>query len=326
MSATTMMGAAGAEPRTPLRLELDSIRARTRKAYGWSTVLHVILLIVWLATRTVTDEVEGVTEITLIEAAPPPAPTPKVEVARSAPDPGKPAMPSPKKEKLQLVREEHAEVAPVQDQAALRDRMRDRLESMRQSSSDTRTQIASLTTPASAVSRPQPAGLPNGDVHADPVHLTRGSKPVAAPPLQLTRNAAPGRALPPPERIRQSIARPEAAPAQPTSGISREVLAGVTLTGPVADRELLSYETPEYPDWAKREAVEGSVRLYFVVLPDGRVKENVLVQATSGYEDFDRNATEALLAWRFEPLTGGAVGEQWGSITLHYRLGEVARN
>lgn len=311
---------------SPLRLELNRIHRRTRKAYGVSTVVHVLFLLLWLATRTASNEVEGVTEITWVEPAPEPAPAPKIEVERSAPESGKPAMPAPRKEQVQLVRQDRAEIAPTQDATALRDRMRDRLESLRDNSRDTRTQIAALATPAAALSRPQPAGLPQGEIHTDPMRLTRGDRPVAAPPLPLTRTASTGRALPPPERIRQSIARPEAAQPAPASGISREVLAGVTLTGPVADRALVSYETPEYPEWAKREAVEGSVRLYFVVLPDGRVKENVLVQATSGYEEFDRNATEALLAWRFEPLTGGAVGEQWGSITLNYRLGDIARN
>jgi TonB family protein len=69
--------------------------------------------------------------------------------------------------------------------------------------------------------------------------------------------------------------------------------------------------------------VEGTVRLYFEVLPDGSVKENVLVQRTSGFEDFDRNATAALLSWHFEPLAAGAVGDQWGNITLNYRLSDA---
>lgn len=309
-----------------LRAEFELIHRRTRQSYGASVVVHVLLLIAFLLTRHAGEELEGVTEITWVEAMPEPSPPARVEIARAAPDPGAPAMPSPRKQQQSFVREQPAEVAPMQDLAAVRDRMRDRLESMRQQSSDTRTQIAALTTPTAAVQRPQPAGLQEGELHAERIRLTRGDAPTAPPPVQLTRATTPGRPLPQPERIRQSVARPEASPASPASGISREVLAGVTLTGPVADRALLSYETPEYPDWAKAEAIEGSVRLYFVVLPDGRVKESVLVQATSGYEEFDRNATDALLAWKFEPLTGGAVGEQWGSITLHYRLGDVARN
>ena len=70
----------------------------------------------------------------------------------------------------------------------------------------------------------------------------------------------------------------------------------------------------------EREGIEGAVDLYFIVLPDGTVKENVLVQKTSGFEDFDTNAIKALLAWRFEPVDGGRTGEQWGAITFEYRL------
>src|SRR5258706_12735558 len=90
--------------------------------------------------------------------------------------------------------------------------------------------------------------------------------------------------------------------------------------GPVADRTILSRPTPVYPEWAKSEGVEGSVTLYFVVRPDGTVKENVLVQKTAGFEDFDDSARTALRAWRFEALRGGGAGEQWGTITFHFRL------
>jgi TonB family protein len=97
----------------------------------------------------------------------------------------------------------------------------------------------------------------------------------------------------------------------------------MTLTGQIADRPLITYGRPVYPEWAKREGVEGSSTIYFVVLPDGSVKERVVVQKTAGFEDFDENAIEALLAWRFEPLRGSNPGEQWGTITFHYRLSEA---
>ena len=93
--------------------------------------------------------------------------------------------------------------------------------------------------------------------------------------------------------------------------------------GPVADRPVIQYTKPIYPEWAKRDAVEGSVTLYFVVRPDGTIKENVLVQKTAGFEEFDDNARAALRAWRFQPLTGGRTGEQWGTITFHFRLREA---
>jgi protein TonB len=90
--------------------------------------------------------------------------------------------------------------------------------------------------------------------------------------------------------------------------------------GPVADRAILSRPTPIYPEWAKSEAVEGTVTLYFVVRADGTVKENILVQKTAGFEDFDESARTALRQWRFEPLRGDRTGEQWGTITFHFRL------
>ena len=112
------------------------------------------------------------------------------------------------------------------------------------------------------------------------------------------------------------------APARGGESAARRILAGAQLMGPVADRPVLQYTRPAYPEWAKRDAVEGSVTLYFVVRPDGSIKENVLVQKTAGFEDFDENARAALRAWRFQPLTGGRTGEQWGTITFHFRLSE----
>lgn len=62
------------------------------------------------------------------------------------------------------------------------------------------------------------------------------------------------------------------------------------------------------------------MNLYFIVLPNGKVKENILIQKTSGFSDFDKSAIEALRTWEFEPLKGGETGEQWGSITFNFRL------
>ena len=111
-----------------------------------------------------------------------------------------------------------------------------------------------------------------------------------------------------------------AAPAKAGQSTASRTIAGASLAGPIADRPVLFYTLPVYPEWAKEEAVEGSVTLYFVVLPDGSVKENVMVQKTAGFGEFDENARAALRAWRFEALKGGRTGEQWGTITFHFRL------
>jgi TonB family protein len=47
------------------------------------------------------------------------------------------------------------------------------------------------------------------------------------------------------------------------------------------------------------------------------------VEKTAGFEDFDESARQALRAWRFQPLTGGRTGEQWGAITFHFRIREA---
>ncbi len=88
-------------------------------------------------------------------------------------------------------------------------------------------------------------------------------------------------------------------------------------------RDVLDRTLPVYPEWAKQDGVEGVVTLYFVVRADGTVRENVLVQRTAGFEDFDENARVALRAWRFEPLRGGRTGEQWGTITFQFRLRDL---
>lgn len=128
--------------------------------------------------------------------------------------------------------------------------------------------------------------------------------------------------------VAASIPRNDPAPAAPTRSegpVAQRTLAGATLIGPVADRRLLAHATPIYPEWAKREGVEGIVRLTFFVRPSGTVKENIVVQKTSGYQEFDQNAIEALKTWRFEPLRN-AIGEQWGEITFRYRLSDPGRN
>ncbi|MBN2070909.1 MAG: energy transducer TonB [Candidatus Krumholzibacteriota bacterium] len=98
-------------------------------------------------------------------------------------------------------------------------------------------------------------------------------------------------------------------------------VGGIKLSGPVADRDLLQYDLPAYPEWAKKSGIESSVMLHFVVLPDGRIKENILIDRSSGFEEFDSGAKNALSGWRFESLPRGAVSEQWGKIVFDYRLG-----
>ena len=188
-----------------------------------------------------------------------------------------------------------------------------------------RTRIASLI-PAPNVGIPAPAGLPGpGDrPNAIPATLRRTAEPVGGgtAPVAL-RRLEEDRPAVKPALAAAVVDVPSSEAPEPVTSSGRDArkLAGADLVGPVADRAVVHYRVPDYPDWAKRDAVEGSVTLYFLVLPDGRVKENVLVERTSGFADFDTRAIEALLEWKFVALRSTpSSNEQWGRITFNYRL------
>jgi TonB family protein len=208
-----------------------------------------------------------------------------------------------------------ADVAPApQSDFALADRMAARLETLRGRD----VQAASVSAPVAAR---WPAAGPADTRPAAPapVALARGVR--ESTPLPLTRGAAVQSTRLDPATIATNVRPSEPRPDAATSitGAARD-LAGARLAGPVADRPIVAHVAPDYPDWAKREAIEGSVTLRFFVRPDGSIKENVLVQKTAGFEDFDQSAVAALRRWRFQALAAGRTGEQWGSITFHFRL------
>ena len=212
-----------------------------------------------------------------------------------------------------------AEMQPTpQSDLALDDRLNARLAALQGATS-------------SHVANPITTTLPNGlwgapstvsgqGAGSGPLTLKHGGGAGTGSALALTRLGGTGTgeasALVP-ARVAAAAA---AEPAREGNATAHRELSGASLIGPVADRPILHSALPQYPEWAKRDAVEGSVTLYFIVRTDGTVKENVLVQKTAGFEDFDDSARTALRAWRFEPLHEGRTGEQWGTITFHFRL------
>jgi protein TonB len=168
-----------------------------------------------------------------------------------------------------------------------------------------------------------PAAGAGGSGAGQALNLTRGGGSSEGAPLALGRGGSPGVA----PALAQAGNAPSFtdAPATAPEGDAhaKRTLAGAQLAGPIADRAVLRHVTPDYPEWAKRDGVEAAVTLYFIVRADGSVKENILVQKTAGFGDFDDSAREALAAWRFAPLAGGRSGEQWGTITFHFRLKDV---
>lgn len=303
-----------------LQLDIQHGRARTRACMATSVGVHALLALwIVLAPRT-TGPVEHLTEITLLDPgeldAGTPAPAaaaqaviPRAGLARRAPEDAS-------------FRRERAtsDLEPVpQEDLAVQDRLNARLSALQAVETTPGAALAAAPAPAGLWS--SPAGLPSrvGTGGGGPVALARGSGS-GGPPIALTRGSGVGGSASLAAATVKASAPEEHAPATAAETSARRTLAGATLMGPVADRPVVQHVTPVYPDWAQREGAEGSVTLYFIVRPDGTIKENILVQKTAGFEDFDENARAALRVWRFAALPRGQTGEQWGTITFHYRL------
>jgi TonB family protein len=300
-----------------LSLELSEIQARTRKIVFVSLGVHALLFLLLALRHTIAPPPPALTEISWIDPVTiqPPVPTATVKPLIRA---ERLARPSPQQIPQHFVRRttERDFTPRPQNRNAMEDLL-ERKSATMQRSTVMQASIADVAAP-SALTRPSLASVPNDGASAkEAVSLTRREGP-ASSPITLARSE-PRRTRPAelssiPER---TVA---AAKIEKTDSSARRIIDGATLVGPVADRMLVSYRKPVYPEWAKSEGVEATLTLYFIVLPNGTVKENILIEKTSGFGDFDRNAIDALVAWIFEPLPRGETGEQWGSITFNYRL------
>lgn len=299
-----------------VRFELEDVRQRTRWTMTMSVAIHLALLLLLVFIRPNVEAHPVLTEITLLGPGDldpaPAAAAPTAAAQAAAPSSGARVQ---DQEDTHFRRESNASIAADPQSNSAADRLNSRLAALQQSP----TAVASSggVTGAPPAMWSSPAGVPNGvGTSGDAIHLQRGGG--SGPPLALGRGGGTGTT----QSLAVASTPAPTADAAPGGGdaTARRTLAGAMLAGPIADRAVLQSTTPVYPEWAKKDGVEGSVTLYFVVRADGTVKENVLVQKTAGFGEFDDNARAAILAWRFEPLHGGRTGEQWGTITFHYRL------
>ena len=299
-----------------LSLELEKQKSRTRKVTVISLIFHALLFVWLLLYRTIMPEPVALTEISWIEPEQvlPAAAAPSIEPTR----PVKRTLPTPERKPEHFVRKtEKSDFAPKpQEDRAAKDVLQRKFASLERTAQRSSPKIAAIAA-SNIADRPSLAAVPD---RGEAVSLERGEA-VTSQPVELSRSVKrPSTSTVKLGTVPDRVVAP--ATTDRTESTTRRMVDGMSLIGPVADRMLLSYGKPKYPDWAKREGIEGAVDLYFIVLPNGKVKENILVQKTSGFEDFDRKAIDALLAWKFEPLDGGRTGEQWGSITFEYRLSD----
>jgi len=290
---------------TTARLRFGSDPARTRWSMVVSTGLHA-LLFAWLVLFRHEEAARpSLTEIAWLDSEP------GADPGAGAPAPvAVAALPRLRRERIA------SDPASAPD-IALDERLAARLSALQ--SGGVPAAVAS-SAPAAGISAPAPATLAAGSGGRGTAMVLHREGSGGGPALELARGT--GGSAGPAFVATGLPAERAATPAAPAAGetAARRTLAGASLMGPVADRPIVDRVSPAYPEWAKREAVEASVTLYFVVRADGTVRENVLVQKTAGFEDFDEGARVALRAWRFQPLRDGRTGEQWGTITFHFRL------
>nr|MEE4268289.1 TonB family protein [Candidatus Krumholzibacteria bacterium] len=285
-----------------ISLQIAAIQEKTRRLAMWSLLVHaagaVLFLVASGQPRPLPPMDTVLTEVTWLE---PEEATPVV-VTQEAPA----AEPEPMPTVVAQVAPEP--VMPDQGQSVAM--VRERLAALRQQSAGA-LEVAATAAPQKTL---ETATVGSLLPRAKPAvqNLERGGMKAAGQAQSLRRGQA--------SVVAAAMTLPHPVARTETTAPLLEILPGVSLAGQVQGRQLLSHPLPEYPDWAKRDGVEVVVQLYFTVLPDGRVKENILIERTSGYEDFDRRARTALAAWKFQELTPGQSGEQWGRIAFHYRL------
>ncbi len=64
--------------------------------------------------------------------------------------------------------------------------------------------------------------------------------------------------------------------------------------------KVISFQPPEYPESFRRRGIEGRVQIKALIDKKGDVIE-IIIDTSSGYPGFDRNAIEAISKWKFQP-------------------------
>jgi TonB family protein len=91
------------------------------------------------------------------------------------------------------------------------------------------------------------------------------------------------------------------------------------ISGPLASRKIIKKIIPPFPAWAKRKGVGASIALRFTVMENGEIRENIIVEQTSGSGDWDRMVINALKQWQFAALKkSGLRLDQSGVITFKF--------
>jgi TonB family protein len=111
-----------------------------------------------------------------------------------------------------------------------------------------------------------------------------------------------------------------------TAGLGHLGVAGTPegdaqIEGELAARMIKTKLFPKYPQWAKQQGVEGSVRFRMTVLPNGLLKDDLELEQTSGYPELDQDVYAALIQWEFSALAPNVPQvDQTGVITFSFNF------
>lgn len=314
----TSLGLATSSPRF-LR-DMRQAPRRDLRGLVFSIVAHLAVLLLISIANKVAEGAPTLVEISWLEAAPAASSASAVVKAAEPARETKVETSSEQKRDVAFQRElKRAQLEPVpQRPDALNDALSQKLATIPNAKPSARPELA-VQVPTTSWQK-QPALQGSGVPSAARQSLSRAEDTSTGTSSQALRRESGKAAMPTQLAGVPTSAATSLAPvfAEPDENSARRTVDGAQLIGPVADRPVLAHRLPEYPGWAMRDAVEASVTLYFIVLANGDVKSNMLVQQTSGHADFDQNAKTALSRWKFEAIRG--VGEQWGTITFHFRL------
>ncbi len=304
-----------------LHQEFAACKERFQRTLGISLAIHVALF-AWLMLReSISPISEGIVEIAWLDPTPAPAPPAPVPV-QAKPMPvvaDKPLAPSPTEEKFRR-QQQPAVVEPTpQEKTANRDKVKERMAALTTKKLPN-SALTAVPRISSSLLKSAPVQSADPGQKAPAVDLKRVENSRRRPTTLKRGTVKSNRSAPALAPVQQEKSVGTAAAAPNMESVARRTLEGAELAGEIANRPVVEHMMPTYPEWAKSQAVEATVTLYFVVLPDGRVKENIQIQKTAGFSDFDHNAISALAKWRFQALSGGAAHEQWGTITFRFRL------
>lgn len=88
----------------------------------------------------------------------------------------------------------------------------------------------------------------------------------------------------------------------------------------LGDSQLVKYVRPQYPDWARKQRLQGTVEFAATIAKDGRPRDLKLVR---GPRDLVPYAEDAVPRWRYKPLRlNGTAVEVKTNILVSFTLNQ----